>query len=341
LNKPSGRGREFFGCLGILALVAAVAAVLILVLGRMAWVKGWGKDSDVGRPDGPAVDAGPVLVGEDVSGEMKSLFEMVRSSSHVTGNKMYSAIAGQTRFVYDANEDEINAYSTIRHAEEGDVPMVVLNAGLVRFAHVGALVLAAANNGRTNQFESFVHTLRNEWQGKLSVVNALEFLQADGLLTSIDEKICDEARSIEAGMILAVLSHEVGHLALGHLFRDGKSEDNLEIARNREREADSFASSVISASPFGTHMFEGFFLFHFAMACSERFNTDDRKMDHPSSCERLVNFVRQNRGRAEALGVTEHDVERLMAVRAAGGERGGGGDAARPRRGDAVTGGGL
>ena len=82
-----------------------------------------------------------------------------------------------------------------------------------------------------------------------------------------------------------------------------REKKNIEIDRNEEREADSFASSVISASPFGEYIFAGTLFWHYAMAMQS--DTDsDLASNHPLSRERFENFVRSNSEKAAAMGIT-------------------------------------
>ena len=109
-----------------------------------------------------------------------------------------------------------------------------------------------------------------------------------------------KAKSVSAGMILGILAHESGHQSLGHVLNTGRSE-NLEISRNQEREADLFASSVISASPFGEYMFAGTLFWYYALATQEGGKQENT---HPLSKERFENLVRSNPEKAAAMGVS-------------------------------------
>ena len=117
-----------------------------------------------------------------------------------------------------------------------------------------------------------------------------------------DKQIRLKAISYSSGTIVSVLAHESGHHALGHLLSFSEK-TNLEIDRNQEREADSFASSVISASPFGEYIFAGTLFWHYAVAVQAD-GASDEGSNHPLSRERFENFVRANAEKAAALGIT-------------------------------------
>lgn len=311
VNKSSSWGREFFGILLIIALIGVACGI--------AWwtLRDDGRSDDKPAPQAtalrPADDSHALKSAEDAPADLRALFEMVRASPHVTQNEMYSAVARNIRFVYDSNDDEINAYATLESLGGGARrPVVVLLAGFTRLAEVAALTLADSHHrGDSDKMQSLVKSLRDNWQGTLSKPQAGLFVFEKDLYSIDDDKVVEEAKGIEAGMLIAAIAHEVGHLALGHLYRT-KSEKSPEISRNQEREADLFASSVMSASPFGQYIFEGFFLFHFVNAAKDESDLDYKTRSHPYSRERLINLIRQNQSKAKALGFTEEKVLQLF-----------------------------
>ena len=132
----------------------------------------------------------------------------------------------------------------------------------------------------------------------------MEVIERNSLVTALaDPAIRQKAVSYSSGMLISVMAHETGHLVLGHLLSDGGTKPNLEISRNHEREADSFASSVISASPFGEYIFAGTLFMHYALVVQSDDDTDARR-SHPLSKERFFNFVRANPDKASAMGVS-------------------------------------
>ena len=142
---------------------------------------------------------------------------------------------------------------------------------------------------------------------KLGHKNAVEIVRAcklDRFL--IDETVLAKAKSIAAGGVVGVLAHEIGHQVLGHGYQEGKDSINNEVRRNFESQADLFASSVMSSSPFGEYVFAGRV---FALWVRMR-QTDPilrklpaRKLDHPIDRERFVALVLANKEKAAALGI--------------------------------------
>ena len=108
-----------------------------------------------------------------------------------------------------------------------------------------------------------------------------------------------KAKSISAGLMLGIIAHECGHQSLGHVLKTGETV-NLDISRNQEREADSFASSVISSSPFGEYILAGTLFWYYALANQQR---DSNETTHPLAKERFENYVRSNKALAASLGI--------------------------------------
>ena len=132
-------------------------------------------------------------------------------------------------------------------------------------------------------------------------------MKKHGLYTALDrDEIRMKANGISAGMILTILAHEMGHIVLGHVAHT--SGIGLEISRNQEREADSFASSVISASPFGEYMFVGMLFWHYALMLLEgaqpAAGDDGESQTHPCSRERYENLVKANPSKAAVFGLS-------------------------------------
>ena len=78
---------------------------------------------------------------------------------------------------------------------------------------------------------------------------------------------------------------------------------NLEISRNQEREADSFASSVISSSPFGDYLVFGTILWEAVWVWVER-ATGQIASTHPLASERLADLIRANPSVASEIGLS-------------------------------------
>ncbi len=233
--------------------------------------------------------------------EAIQLFEYVRNAPHVRNNSLYSSILGQTRFVFAADDDDLNAYATVAAAENGEaVPMVYLLGGAARFGRMAALAVAATRGGDPTAGGRFLAVLKKNGLAAIDLDwSARTLVEAELARVLEDDRTLTLAKSMSAGLLLGILAHEAGHLSLGHLHQMGGRENN-DISRNQEREADSFASSIIASSPFGEYILAGTLFWHFALAQLE---DGGRATTHPLSKERFENFVRANPDLAAEFGL--------------------------------------
>lgn len=235
-------------------------------------------------------------------GEMRHLWEIIRTSPHIAGNRLYSAVIANVDFRYLPDNDSVNAFAAM-HKPEGlgleQKPVVCLLGGYVRVSRVLALAYAANHLGVTNAMPRLVgmwKTLPNGFSK--SAMKA--FAEETGLSALADTpEILVKARAVSSGMILATLAHEAGHHALGHLHGHVDTETR-EISRNKEREADSFEASIMSVSPFGEFMLNGDLLYYAIDA-----KVGGGGFSHPYSEERFSNLVRANPALAKAVGLHE------------------------------------
>lgn len=234
--------------------------------------------------------------------ELRQLFEFTRNSAHVRENVLYAQILDATRFAFEAEDDKLNAFATILQGDEGmgEGPLVLVKGGAARFGRVAALAIAAMRSGDTGAGGRFLSLIRRFGLEKIDLDWSVHMVNEAGLAPVLgNDKALATAKSVSAGLFLGILAHEAGHLALGHLHRLG-GRGNNDISRNQEREADSFASSIIAASPFGEYILAGMLLFLFALAQLEE---GGRATTHPLSKERFDNFVRANPDLAAEFGL--------------------------------------
>ena len=239
--------------------------------------------------------------------EIEQLYSYIVSAPFVAENLQYSKRLKDIPFIYMATNDIVNAVSgrsVVEHEGKKDLVFhTVFFGGAARYARLVGLAAALQDAGHKDMLKKFVVAMPRSFCARCTEKDCVEFISANGLAPAIvDEKIRQKAVSYSSGTIVSVLAHECGHHALGHLL-SFREKANLEIDRNEEREADSFASSVISASPFGEYIFAGTLFWHYAVAMQS--DTDsDLARDHPLSRERFENFVRANAEKAAAMGIT-------------------------------------
>ena len=250
--------------------------------------------------------------------EIAQTFQYVISSPYITRNPLYSELTRNTRLYYVPRDDQVNAFSSAADPfEKEGAPTMIVLGGAVRFSRLVGAVLAT--DERDPEESDRVETLLNSFQrrfrqenGNLSIelfCNILDDCEVPEAAFH-DGAWIARAKSISSGILLGVLAHETGHLALGHSFSD---ETNLEARRNMEREADSVAFSIASTASFGgEEMFFGNFLFHFFFAMFENADGSGGLSDHPDSRERLFNLLRAHPDFAFRFGITEEDLKRRL-----------------------------
>ncbi|MBR4172082.1 MAG: hypothetical protein IKR48_10560 [Kiritimatiellae bacterium] len=242
--------------------------------------------------------------------EVNQLYGYVVSSPMVVENIRYAQCMAGIPFQYDQTNDVVNAAA--RRAQSAPDPKnagrvtlsfdTVIYGGALRYSRLIGIGVAWENAGHRGSLARLIAAMSPQLTAACSVEACFNLITQCDLLTALgDDAVRQKAISYSSGMIVSVLAHEVGHHVLGHLMSFSQRE-NLEVERNQEREADSFASSVISCSPFSEYTFAGTLFWHYALAVLTDEGTDMHR-SHPLSRERFRNFVRNNRAAAAALGI--------------------------------------
>ena len=317
INKPSGRGREFFGLLAALILIAAS--------GFLIWKMFSNGNDDIPNP--PVVvqtqavesmsDGGAVVVLSNSffsppEDHLDALWGIVANCPYVRGKLQYLKTSQEVVYRCAMMSNAVNAvsYSLMEPSGSNSVvftPHIDLYGGLVRFSRLGALALVVGREEGRNLLDK----IALETGGYLSMEKALEISTKMGFPDVANDAVQIKAKSIADGMIVAALAHELGHLVCGHSIQLKKATVSAEMEQNEERQADAFSSSVIASAPFGEHLLEGVLLFHWISMLREESaplgngrvkKILDRYRTHPHAHERFENFVRQNSIMAEAFG---------------------------------------
>ena len=238
--------------------------------------------------------------------EMIQMYGYVVQAPFVIENLQYRDRVAKADFVYIATNDVVNAFAGRRVVEQDGKKSLAFHTvflgGAARYARMVGLAAAAQDAGNKGLLRKFIANIPPYMCAECGEKNAMAYLRRSGVADYLsDAAVRQKAISYSSGTIVSALAHESGHHALGHLLSISEK-TNLEIDRNQEREADSFASSVISASPFGEYIFAGTLFWHYALAAqSDSGNGLNR--DHPLSRERFENFVRANAEKAAAMGI--------------------------------------
>jgi hypothetical protein len=132
-------------------------------------------------------------------------------------------------------------------------------------------------------------------------------------ITDADEHAISLARSYIAAMESFVIAHEAGHIALGHTQG---ARQNLDVSRNQEREADSFAASTLSTSPFRDYLFLGSVFVTIIFTWTEAVSGNRPATTHPLGRERFFNLLRSNSAAADEVarrfGLTAERLTELL-----------------------------
>lgn len=230
--------------------------------------------------------------------EFAQWIDAVRSSPHVRMNASYGESAAKVQFGYLYDDDQINAFAA--RAEQGDGYRIVFYGGAIRFSRLASLAVAVDMCGRPGTASRFAKSI--DTGGKMSRKMALELMSDCGLDEAFSiPGVRTKAQAVSAGMIIGILAHEMGHVCLGHVMGPNYYKMNQEIGRNHEREADSFASSITAATPFGEYVYEGMLFWHYVLAQQQ--GNEAVESSHPLERERLENLIRANSSKASALGI--------------------------------------
>lgn len=128
-----------------------------------------------------------------------------------------------------------------------------------------------------------------------------------------DTALVESAIRVRDGMVTAVLAHEMGHLCLGHTSSLVRQD---EVSRNMEREADSFAASLLHTMDNRAYHFVGQVMFDLMMTWQHHGYGPQIPTSHPSSRDRLLAAFTSNptaAGEAEALfGMSVSDWKSLL-----------------------------
>ncbi len=231
--------------------------------------------------------------------EVWQWWEYVRNSMHVRLNPAYNNYAAGTEFIYAHDEDVINAFAGENDNQKKPF-RIVFFGGAMRFSRLASLAVAVDVCGRPGTASRFARGI--DMEGRMSMREAIDVMADCGLDEMLSlPGVRSKAQAISSGMIVGILAHEMGHVCLGHILGPSYYDTNQEIARNHEREADSFASSITAACPFGEYVYEGTLFWHYVLARQEC--NQAVASTHPLSRERLENIIRANSSKASALGI--------------------------------------
>ena len=144
------------------------------------------------------------------------------------------------------------------------------------FGHLGEIIVRGKGLPLSDAEEIFKNKLAD------TVVHLLQEHQA---------RFISHAQSFRFSMYLWVIAHEMGHISHDHAKHAG---ENLDIIRNHERDADNFASSVLSTCPYREYHFLGQMLALALFVWVDHLASNDKPSTHPLARERFENTFASN-----------------------------------------------
>ena len=251
---------------------------------------------------------------------------LVFGSGHVQTNRDYKDRVSKISFFFLGNNPEVNAFATHHDRKDGDkledkdadksdedtwaaatkltwkAPAIVFYGGLALAIRLAATALALhVRSSRSQKDSRSLPMLTKTFQdlgrtiisrGKFDLESSENILQ-ETVIPSIregDEPFVLDAQSYAAAAEMYVVAHEAGHIALSHTLGNSL---NYDISRNEEREADSFASSVLSSCRI-PDLFLGQVLVTIVFAWQEHVGRNRTPTTHPLGRERFFNALKSN-----------------------------------------------
>lgn len=252
------------------------------------------------------------------------------SSPFIQGNSLYRSRIASVSFAYVEADDTVNAFATDHAIELADgrtldPPAIAFLSGLAFTIRLIAAAVAVSmrpregvpSDGETALDRTFraIGSSLVQSGGKFDIeMMGRIFEQAIGveILLEGSDRFVSLAHSLSASMEAAVIAHEAGHISLSHTLGMAS---NFDVARNQEREADSFASSVLSASPFREYLFLGQVFTTLLFSWIDHVARSTNPTSHPLGRERFFNVLTNNSAAAgeaaDQFGLTR---ERLVAL---------------------------
>jgi hypothetical protein len=269
--------------------------------------------------------------------ELSVLFDYAKQGYLISGNPYYSSKMNATSLEVDnatwqgrflinafacefdivlapgASEPAIPSSEVPAGLQQVTGPCIVINDFLLMSASVAAVFLCSAmpasnvskerlyDLSKALEFDFTAHD-RHSIERFNHCVHRAELLCTDRALVK-------SAIRVQNGMITHVIAHEMGHLCLGHTCSLVRVED--EVSRNMEREADSFAASILHTLDNRAYHFVGQILFDLMMTWQHHGIAPQTPTSHPCSRDRFhAAFVSNPTAASEAealFGMSQDD----------------------------------
>ena len=247
--------------------------------------------------------------------EQELLLMQITHSRHV--REKFAAEAAATRFEYLAGDGLVNADSSMgRDADGNEFGRIRLYGGLVRMSRVMGAVLCcgktpiAEDGDASLAFLFDMGTTLRESGNQFTVEAVKGIVDRHGVdVTQFASPVKRSmAEKLANAIVEAVLAHEFGHIAKGHL----KGRDvNTSVTQMEEKEADLFASTIAASVPEGAEVFAGQVLSMLVFSFIDD-GTGERLRTHPVPRERILEAIRNNPEMSRAAGISEESIREFF-----------------------------
>ena len=244
----------------------------------------------------------------------------VFKSEFIQCNKQYKERIDAVTLDVDLADPKVGAY-----AIDDPTPRIIIKGGMARAMRLSAAGLSLhmqlrEQGASPSHLQSLFWTLGElmnngmfqQDDGKALYTECIG-KEVDAAFKSGTERFVSLARSLGAMMEMYVIAHEAGHIALGHTLGPELSYD---MSRNQEREADSFAASCLSTSPFRDQLFLGQVFATVILSLMDHASASTEVSTHPASRDRFFNALQSNKeaaeDAAEKYGLTSAELQRFL-----------------------------
>jgi len=249
-----------------------------------------------------------------VLNDIEFIFEMCRRCSYVSQNPEYKLKSENTCIMLD-NDTVVNAYAQTFKGIEGNGKKkgthgITIMTGLINASMLMSVAIAQF------RIDSNIDKLTTtcNWIGVEAVKNngcftskmLWEGIEIFNYVTNGIVGI--EANSYLTGALLSVIGHELGHICLAHTIRGDRSNG---ISRNDERQADLFAHSVVTTTPFSSYTVLGTLFTEVIFTWMSKGHTGPATT-HPHSRERVYNTMASHDEILTELGITMDNIDSFL-----------------------------
>lgn len=230
---------------------------------------------------------------------LEELVVFVLSNRHLKDNPAYYHKAEMTRFRYLGNDARVNASAGFDR--ENKQPYVRLFDGYLNFILAVEVAIMAGGKDLFTSLGTMLH--RNKFH-----------FSTEMLQDYLDKHMGKNSISFEKAMkaYFWTVAHELGHVCYDHILGPGYDDQPLDVSRNQERDADSFADSMMGSTIFKDSLFEAHLKSCIGWSVVEKMGGRVEPGTHPLSIERLRNTIRNNSEVAKQMGLSEIWVDEIF-----------------------------